>query len=68
VRRTVYPVVPPRVDYDLTKLGATLLDALAPLVTWARDHSDEVARARAAYAGERADEGEITPPVAPVGR
>jgi DNA-binding HxlR family transcriptional regulator len=49
VRRTVHPVVPPQVDYDLTDLGATLLDAVAPLVAWARQHRDRVATARAAY-------------------
>jgi DNA-binding HxlR family transcriptional regulator len=49
VRRTVHPVVPPRVDYDLTSLGATLLDAVAPLVRWTRDHRDEIAGARADY-------------------
>lgn len=49
VRRTVHPVVPPRVDYDLTPLGETLLDAVAPLVTWTRDHRDEIAAARAGY-------------------
>jgi len=49
VRRTVHPVVPPQVDYDLTDLGVTLLDAVAPLVAWARQHRDRVATARAAY-------------------
>ena len=49
VRRTVHPVVPPRVDYDLTPLGATLLDAIIPLVTWTREHRHEVASARAGY-------------------
>src|SRR3954454_20016700 len=36
VRRTVHAVVPPQVDYDLTPLGASLLDAVAPLVAWTR--------------------------------
>ena len=49
VRRTVHPVVPPRVDYDLTPLGRTLLDAVAPLVTWTRNHRDEIAAARAGF-------------------
>jgi DNA-binding HxlR family transcriptional regulator len=49
VRRTVHPVVPPRVDYELTPLGATLLDAIGPLVAWTRSHRDEIAVARADY-------------------
>lgn len=49
VHRTVHPVVPPRVDYDLTPLGATLLDAVAPLVAWTRQHRDQIADARARY-------------------
>jgi DNA-binding HxlR family transcriptional regulator len=49
VRRTVHPVVPPHVDYDLTPLGATLLDAIEPLVAWTREHRDTIAAARADY-------------------
>jgi DNA-binding HxlR family transcriptional regulator len=49
VRRTVHPVVPPRVDYDLTPLGATLLDAIEPLVAWTREHRDTITTARAEY-------------------
>ncbi len=49
VRRTVHPIVPPRVDYDLTPLGTSLLDAVQPLVTWTRAHRDEIAAARAAH-------------------
>jgi DNA-binding HxlR family transcriptional regulator len=49
VERTVHAVVPPRVDYALTPLGATLLDAVGPLVTWTRQHRDEIADARARY-------------------
>jgi DNA-binding HxlR family transcriptional regulator len=49
VRRTVHPVVPPQVDYELTPLGGTLLDAIQPLVGWARAHRDEIAAARHRY-------------------
>jgi DNA-binding HxlR family transcriptional regulator len=49
VQRTVYPVVPPRVDYQLTELGTTLLDAIQGLVGWTLDHLPEIATARAAY-------------------
>ena len=63
VRRTVHPVVPPRVDYDLTPLGESLLDAVAPLVTWTRGHRDEIARARAAF--DEDDRTVATPETAP---
>ncbi|WP_055414032.1 MULTISPECIES: winged helix-turn-helix transcriptional regulator [Streptomyces] len=59
VRRTVHPVVPPRVDYQLTALGATLHDTIQALVTWTEDHQDEIATARAAY-DQREAEAETT--------
>jgi DNA-binding HxlR family transcriptional regulator len=49
VRRTVHPVVPPRVDYDLTPLGATLIGPIEALVQWVADHTGEIVAARAAY-------------------
>lgn len=54
VRRTVHAVVPPRVDYELTPLGASLLEAVHPLVAWTRAHRDQLVDARADYDG-RAD-------------
>ena len=35
VTRTLFPSVPPRVDYELTQLGQTLRGALVPLHVWA---------------------------------
>jgi len=35
VTRTMFPSVPPRVDYELTELGMTLRGALVPLQRWA---------------------------------
>ena len=49
VTRTVYPVVPPRVEYALTPLGRTLHSTIQALVTWTETHQTEVAAARAAY-------------------
>ncbi|MFE9428012.1 winged helix-turn-helix transcriptional regulator [Kitasatospora sp. NPDC006697] len=45
--RTVHPVVPPRVDYDLTELGRSLGTPIAALREWAEVHINEVERARA---------------------
>ncbi len=57
VTRTVYPVVPPRVEYSLTPMGETLMDAVKTLVGWAESHLSEIDAARAAYdARVRAEE------------
>jgi DNA-binding HxlR family transcriptional regulator len=48
VTRTVYDVVPPRVEYALTPLGRTLLQPLRAVCRWAEHHLPEVNRARAA--------------------
>lgn len=47
--RTVYPVVPPRVEYELTDLGRTLLDSVSALVVWAESNLQRIDAARAAY-------------------
>ncbi|HLU60713.1 MAG TPA: helix-turn-helix domain-containing protein [Pseudonocardia sp.] len=49
VRRTVHPVVPPRVEYELTPLGASLHETVQALVTWTDAHQREIAEARNAY-------------------
>jgi DNA-binding HxlR family transcriptional regulator len=49
VTRTVYPVVPPRVDYALTPLGETLLETVCSLMTWAEAHRPDIDAARARY-------------------
>ncbi|MGN9819052.1 winged helix-turn-helix transcriptional regulator [Streptomyces sp. SD11] len=49
VKRTVHPVVPPRVEYELTPLGGTLHATIRSLVTWTEMHQGEIAMARAAY-------------------
>jgi DNA-binding HxlR family transcriptional regulator len=46
VRRRVYAVVPPRVEYTLTPLGKTLLDPLRSICRWAESHLPQVRTAR----------------------
>lgn len=49
VTRTVYPEVPPRVEYALTPLGATLRQLVRGLVAWSGAHLAEVDAARSKY-------------------
>jgi DNA-binding HxlR family transcriptional regulator len=51
VARTVYPTVPPSVEYDLTPLGRTLLAPLSAVADWAVAHSPEIAAARIHHDG-----------------
>jgi DNA-binding HxlR family transcriptional regulator len=49
VTRTVYPTIPPRVDYELTKLGSTLWKAVEPLSSWARANVSEIVASRETF-------------------
>jgi DNA-binding HxlR family transcriptional regulator len=46
VHRTIYPTIPPRVEYRLTELGCTLLKAVRPLGEWAIHNRDQILDAR----------------------
>jgi DNA-binding HxlR family transcriptional regulator len=47
VRRTVHPVVPPKVEYSLTRLGRTLIEPLNGLCRWSEKHLAELEANRA---------------------
>jgi DNA-binding HxlR family transcriptional regulator len=49
VTRTVFPEIPPRVEYQLTELGRTLTGPLDNLWNWAAEHMGSVSEARANY-------------------
>jgi DNA-binding HxlR family transcriptional regulator len=49
VTRTVFPTVPPRVDYELTQLGHSLWQPVDALGAWARGHIGEIEAARSRF-------------------
>ncbi len=51
VTRTVSPTVPPRVDYELTEMGRTLLKPVRALAAWANDHRTQIQAARDRFDG-----------------
>lgn len=52
VARKVYPEVPPRVEYTLTKLGHSLLSPIEALSAWAEKHGREVQKKRNEFEGK----------------
>jgi DNA-binding HxlR family transcriptional regulator len=44
--RTIFPTIPPRVDYELTKMGRSLRAAVEPLGSWARGHVGDIRKAQ----------------------
>jgi DNA-binding HxlR family transcriptional regulator len=59
VQRKVHPVVPPKVEYSLTRLGRTLIEPLHALCRWSERHLAELQanRARAKAVAAVADRG-----------
>jgi len=54
VTRTVYPVIPPRVEYKLTELGRSLGAAFCGVWIWAEEHWGEIERARKTFGDQGA--------------
>ena len=52
--RTVHPVIPPRVEYRLTDLGATLAQAFCGVWLWAEANLERIEAARAAFDARKA--------------
>jgi DNA-binding HxlR family transcriptional regulator len=54
--RTVYPTIPPRVDYELTELGGSLLEPVKALGDWAVKNRPAIQAARQRFDGNGADD------------
>lgn len=49
VGRAVYPSIPPKVEYELSELGSSLLDIIVSLLDWTKSHFHHVYAAQEAY-------------------
>lgn len=49
VKRTIYPEIPPHVEYELTSLGRTLVEPISALKRWTAEHIDSVIAAQQDY-------------------
>jgi DNA-binding HxlR family transcriptional regulator len=49
ISRTMYPEIPPRVEYEITELGRSLAPVFASIAIWSDDHLGEVSEARHGY-------------------
>ena len=49
ITRTVYPTIPPRVEYQLTRLGRSLLSPISGLAKWAGQNREKIQEARQKY-------------------
>jgi DNA-binding HxlR family transcriptional regulator len=56
VTRTVFPTVPPRVDYELTDLGRGLSDPVIKLGEWAQQHLPDIDTARKNFDGRNSED------------
>ncbi|MBB2158084.1 winged helix-turn-helix transcriptional regulator [Gluconacetobacter diazotrophicus] len=54
VTRTVYPTIPPRVDYELTPLGRSLREPVQALGTWAMANLDKIEMAQREFDSRKA--------------
>lgn len=59
VARKVYPVVPPMVEYRLTRLGRSLTQPLGAVCSWAERHLPELLAARNRSGGARLPRNEV---------
>ena len=60
VRRTAYAQVPPRVEYELTDLGQTLIPLMLSLAEWAMAHHEQINANRTSQVEQRSSSERMT--------
>jgi DNA-binding HxlR family transcriptional regulator len=51
VERTIFPEIPPRVEYEITALGSSLLVHIHGLVDWAKENMEDILYSRKQFGG-----------------
>jgi len=60
VQRTVYPAVPPRVEYEVTARGHSLREALTHVAAWVHSNQDGIDESRRSFDQRTAAEASLT--------
>ena len=55
VTRTIFPTIPPRVDYELTEMGQELKHPISAIGQWAHANHDRVVEARTRFEARQAE-------------
>ncbi|MGI5160506.1 winged helix-turn-helix transcriptional regulator [Microbispora sp. CA-102843] len=62
VIRTMYPTIPPRVEYELSELGHSLVALMEGIRIWSEEHVGEIMASRASFDSRAAEEPKpVTP-------
>jgi len=59
VSRELYPEIPPRVEYELTDMGRSLLPHIDSLSEWAGKHMDTIRKCREEYVAKKGLKSEV---------
>ncbi|NYF90477.1 helix-turn-helix domain-containing protein [Tunturiibacter empetritectus] len=68
VLRTVYPTIPPKVEYSLTSLGTEVADHIKTLTNWVEDNVSEIKRHRTKHSSLLAAPISVPPSTSPMRR
>ncbi|MBB5342995.1 winged helix-turn-helix transcriptional regulator [Tunturibacter empetritectus] len=68
VLRTVYPTIPPKVEYSLTSLGSEVAEHIKTLTNWVEDNVSEVMRHRTKHSSLETAPVPVSPSTSPMRR
>lgn len=57
INRTIYPTIPPKVEYALSDRGRSLRCALVPVADWVMEHRDGIEASQRTFDGEYSETG-----------